>query len=74
MAQMMSPQFAALSGKLQTPKILVWMNNMLKVFQDAKAALAGATILTHPHKNVPTTLIVDTSDQTVGSVLQQQVH
>ena len=47
---------------------------MLKAFQDAKAALAEATMLTHPHKNAPTALVVDASNQAVGAALQQLVH
>ena len=50
-ARMMSPLFTAVSHKPKIPKILVWMSDMLKVYQDAKAALAGETILTHPHKS-----------------------
>ena len=70
----MSPLFATLSGQPKTPKILVWANDMLKVFQDSKTALAGATMLTHTYKNAPTALKVDASIQAVGAVLEQLVH
>ena len=73
-ARIMSPLFTALPGKSKAPKILVWTNDMIKAFHDAKAALAGATMLTHPHKNAPTAVTVDASDQAVGAVLQQLVH
>ena len=67
-AQLMSPLYTALAGK---PKTLVWSIAMEKAFQDTKAALAGATLLTH---NAPTSLMVDASEQAVGAVLQQLVH
>ncbi len=44
---------------------------MVQAFQDAKAALASATMLTHPQRNAPTSLTVDASDLAVGAVLQQ---
>ena len=31
-------------------------------------------MLTHTHKNAPTALTMDASDQAVGAVLQQLVH
>ena len=38
----------------KTPKILVWTSDMLKAFQDAKAVLVRATMLTQPYRNAPT--------------------
>ena len=70
-SQLMSPFYAALVGK---PKTSVWSIAMEKAFQDTKAALAGAALLTHPRHNVPTSLTVDASEQAVGAVLQQLVH
>lgn len=65
------PLFSALSCK---PKILKWSEDMIKAFQDTKAALAGATMLTHPRHIMPISLTVDASDRAVGAVLQQLVH
>ena len=47
---------------------------MVRAFEDAKSALAGATMLTHPQCTALTSLTVDASDLAVGAVLQQLVH
>ena len=70
-ARMMLPLFGALTGK---PKTLIWKEEMVKAFQDTKAALAEATLLTHPRHDAPTALTADASDQAVGAVLQQFVN
>lgn len=70
-AEIMQPLFAALAGK---PGVLQWSDTMVKAFEDAKSALAGATMLTHPWHTAPTSLTVDASDLAVGAVLQQLVH
>ena len=49
-AQLMLPLFDTLTDK---PKTLVWNEVMVKAFQDTKEALAGATLLTHPHHDAP---------------------
>ena len=55
---------AALVGK---PRILQWSDAMVKAFQDAKTALARATMLMHPRHNAPTSLTVDASDLAFSS-------
>ncbi len=65
-AEIMQPLFAALAGK---PRALQWSDTMVKAFEDAKSALAGATMLTHPRCTAPTLLTVDASDLAVGAVL-----
>ena len=70
-AEIMQPLFAALASK---PRTLQWGDTMVKAFQDAKSALARATMLTHPRCTAPTSLTVDASDLAVGAVLQQLVH
>ena len=70
----MSPLFSALSGKAKGLKPLVWMDDMLKAFHEAKVALAKAALLTHPRKGAPTALTTDASDEAVGAVLQQRIH
>ena len=67
----MSPLFSALSGKAKGLKPLVWMDDMLKAFHEAKVALAEAALLTPPHRGAPTALTTDASDEAVGAVLQQ---
>ena len=66
-AKIMQPLFTALTGK---PKTLQWSDAMVRAFEDAKSALAGATMLTHPRCTAPTSL----TDLAVGAVLQQLVH
>ena len=70
-ARMMLPLFEVLTGK---PKTLIWKEEMVKPFQDTKAALAEATLLTHPRHDALTALTADASDQAVGAVLQQFVN
>ncbi len=70
-ARTLQPLYSATAGK---SKILQWSDAMIQAFQDAKAALASATMLVHPRHNAPTALTVDASDLAVGAVLQQLVH
>ena len=65
-ARIMQPLFTAIADK---PKTLLWNPAMVKAFQDAKTALANATMLTHPRSNAPTSLTVDASELAVGAVL-----
>ena len=62
-AQIISSTFFVLLGIARGPKHLVWTRDMLNAFQEAKAALAGAVMLTHP--------CGDASNEAVGAVLQQ---
>ena len=43
-------------------------------FESTKAALANATMLTHPSSEAPYCLMVDASDVAVGGVLQQKIN
>ena len=65
-AQTMLPLFEALAGK---QKILTWNKSMVEAFKDTKRALAGATLLTHPRHDAPTSLTTDASDYAIGAVL-----
>ena len=47
---------------------------MMKAFQDTKGTLVEATLLNHPHHDVPTSLTADTSDRAVDALLQQFVN
>ena len=70
----MSPLFSALSGNDKALKPLIWTGDVLKAFCGAKEALAEAVLFTHPYKGAPTALTMDSSDEAVGAVLQQQIH
>ena len=70
-AQIMIPLFEALTGK---SKAIQWTEDMKTAFQSAKEALAKATLLIHPHLDVPVSLNTDASDTAVGAVLQQLVN
>ena len=69
-ATTLQPLFHALEGKKKT---LVWTSQMDTAFNKSKQALVDATMLTHPHADVPIALTVDASDVTVGAVLEQQI-
>ena len=70
-AQIMIPLFKALTGK---PKALQWTEDTKTASQSTKEALAKATLLIHPHLDVPVSLNTDASDMAVGAVLQQLVN
>ena len=70
-AKIMSHLFSALLGKAKGLKPLVWKDDMLKAFYEAKRALEEASLLAHPHKETPTALTRDASDEAVGAVQQQ---
>jgi hypothetical protein len=69
-ARIMQPLYGALAGK---PKNLVWSTTMLTAFENAKNALANATMLTFPRENAPTAITTDASGTAIGAVLQQKV-
>jgi len=46
---------------------------MVKAFQDAKDALASATLLHHPVLDAQLVLTTDASDIGVGAVLEQEI-
>lgn len=70
-AHIMRPLFEALTGK---PRSLVWTPEMTSAFDEAKRALAAATMLNFPHPTAPTALSVDASDVAIGGVLEQFQH
>lgn len=69
-ASLMSPLFAALSGK---KRVLHWDDIMQTAFVETKRALANATMLAHPIANAEVTLTVDASDTAIGGVLEQRI-
>ena len=70
-ASLMSPLFAALSGK---KRVLHWDDIMQTAFVETKRALANATMLAHPIANAEVTLTVDASYTAIGGVLEQRIE
>ena len=68
-AQIMPPLFAALTSNIKT---VAWNEGMIKAFQDTKAVLAGVVLRTRPGPIAATSLILVSSEEAVGAVLQQQ--
>ena len=50
-----------------------WTPTMVHAFEDCKANLSRATLLTHPVPSAMLVLFTDASDTAVGSALQQRV-
>ena len=69
-AGIMHPLYAAIKEK---PKKLTWSSAMLSAFDDAKAALADATMLTFPQEDAPTAITTDASGTAIGAVLEQKI-
>ena len=67
-ASQLAPLHAASSGR---GKELTWTTECQKVFENAKTALAHATLLHHPKANAPTSITVDASDLAIGTQLDQ---
>ena len=67
-ARIMSPVYQTLASK---PKELFWTPELTEAFQQAKLALAKATLLHHPEPNAQISVSVDASDKAVGGVLEQ---
>ena len=53
-------------------KLLQWSVSLEAAFTAAKAALAAATVLSHPDSSAEVALATDASDSHVGGVLQQR--
>ena len=76
----MHPLFQALSGVMQRnkrggkPCTVTWTQEMNLAFEQAKAALADATLLAYPVPDAQTAITVDASDVAVGGVLEQRVN
>ena len=73
-ARIMEPLFSALSGKANSLKLLVWTNDTLRAFQDAKTALIESTMLAHAREQALIALTTDASGEAIGVVLEQLVH
>jgi hypothetical protein len=67
-ARVLKPLTDATSGKGK----LLWTSEMQIAFDHAKALLASAVPLQHPHPHATLSLATDASDTHVGAVLQQK--
>jgi hypothetical protein len=69
---------APLHGVLSGPKVkgshpITWTPELVKAFEEYKANLSRATLLTHPDPSAPLALVTDASTSAMGAVLQQRV-
>ena len=71
-AQLMQPLYEALKGKAARHAV-IWTEERNRAFEDAKAALAKATMLAHSAPKVPISITSDASDYAVGAVHEQWV-
>jgi hypothetical protein len=69
-ALVLHPLTDATSGKGK----LLWTSEMQFAFDHAKALLASAVPLQHPHPHATLSLATDASDSHVGAVLQQRTN
>jgi len=72
-ASIQAPLHAALAGpKVRGSQLADWTPTMVQAFEDCKASLSRATLLTHPDPSM-SAIFTDTSDITIGAALQQRV-
>ncbi|KAK3735900.1 hypothetical protein RRG08_041086 [Elysia crispata] len=71
-AALLRPLYSSLK-KSKPHQIIDWTNDMCESFTSSKAALADATMLSHPKPGASISLTSDASDQAVGAVLEQYV-
>ena len=75
-ASVLAPLFDATVGiatKAAMRREVEWSVPRVRVFQEAKARLARATLLAHFVPGAPLALMTDASDYAVGAVLEQRV-
>ena len=73
-ATILHPLNTLLSKTNSNAKTLVWCDAAITAFQQAKDALAEATLLVHPKSEAPTRIMTDASNVAVGAVLEQYVN
>ena len=65
---------ALLSEPLNVKQMVpVWIKTLSDTLEETKTALAGATLLAHPHPDAPICIMTDALDFGLGAVLQQLV-
>ena len=67
-APKLAPLHSTSAGK---GKDITWIPQCAKAFEEAKSALAEATLLHHPQPNAATNITVDASDVAIGAQLEQ---
>ena len=70
-AQLLLPLYNVLVGRPARTSPVKWSTTMDKAFQDAKTALASATLLVYLRADAPTAVTVDASDMAIGRTLEQ---
>ena len=70
-AQLLLTPYNVLVGRPARTSPVKYSTTMDKAFQDAKTALASATLLVYPRADAPTAVTVDASDMVFGSTLEQ---
>ena len=73
-AAILQPLNTLLSKTNSNAKTLAWCDDATTAFQQAKDALAEATLLVHPESAAPTRIMTDASDTAVGAVLEQYIN
>ena len=73
-ADLLRPLNELLTGPTTSTKTVTWTEETQAAFQEAKKALANATLLSHPHPTAPLAIMSDASEIAVGAVLQQRVE
>ena len=68
-ANILTPLHNLLTGR---PKSLQWTHTAEAAFENAKRALARATMLSYPDPDAPIQLVTDASAVAVGAALQQK--
>uniref|UniRef100_A0A1A8A9I8 ribonuclease H n=1 Tax=Nothobranchius furzeri TaxID=105023 RepID=A0A1A8A9I8_NOTFU len=71
-AHLTYPLYDALRGK-KGNQAVVWTQDMLRVFDEAKMTLADAALLAHSTPGAPVALTTDSSDFAIGGVCEQWV-
>jgi len=71
-ASVMEPLNKLLSGEKRPSKTPIeWTDITKRSFEKSKSLLANATLLAHPIKNAPLSIVCDASNSSMGGVLQQ---
>ena len=71
LAPCLSPLYDLIKGPSGNKNIR-WTSDAKNAFQQSKNLLAETTMLVFPKANLPTQIVVDASDMSLGSVLQQK--
>ena len=73
-AELLQSLHALLPSSKPKSQTLTWNDTALAAFNNTKAALANASLLSYPTAEAPTCLMTDASGTAVGAVLHQHVN